>query len=104
MCSTPKPKRKTKGKSAISSTSILSSMNSNARKEFAKRANTASVQRRSKTKLQQVKTANSRIVSSQAVTNIANKKASKTKTNKSWFYWLLTASIAEIIKKIVLRH
>ncbi|MCP4325353.1 MAG: hypothetical protein GY787_26605 [Alteromonadales bacterium] len=101
MCSTPKPKRNTHGKSLVSAGGILSTITSKQRLEFAKRANDAHQQRTEK------KQHNRKLNSIKSPTpqdTVKHKKANKNKHHNTWLYWLLSASCAELFKKIVLRH
>jgi hypothetical protein len=88
MCSTPKPKQKVKGKSVTNVVSILASLDGEARKKFAQRANQA-YEHRCEVKAQE-----------QAPRNTPIKSQKKTKRlQRSWLYWLLSASITEILSR-----
>ena len=94
MCSTPKPKRKVKAKTANSSIGILSSMSSEKRREFALLANNASERRIEIEKLKMVKNKG---------LNKPNFKANtkkKAKTVSSWLYNILNTSVSDIVNKI----
>ena len=92
MCSTPKPKRKAKVTS--SSTGILSSISNEKRREFALRANQASVRRIEIEKLERVK--NKRL--NKLIFKSNTKK--KAKTVSSWLYPILNTSVSDVANKI----
>ncbi|MDX2368606.1 MAG: hypothetical protein QNK36_09435 [Colwellia sp.] len=99
MCSSPKPKRRVKAKTANSSVGILSSMSREKRLSFADRANQASERRIEAKQLKNE--ARDRI--NKLIVNKRhpqNKKA-KTNVNQSWFYWLLNAPFSELMRKLV---
>lgn len=93
MCSTPKPRTRVKGRSIVSG-SILSNLSSESRSQFSERANTAQKRRQQIAMAEQQK--NRQLISYQTVvqkTAIPQKKS----TSNSFAYWLLSASIKEII-------
>jgi len=96
MCSTPKPKRSSQGKVLASSTSILAAMNSIQRQAFAERANEASERRASKLTFKQEM--NQNIHSS---TKRHQLKAYKNNAKDTWFYWLLSASLTDVMQKLI---
>lgn len=99
MCSLPKTKRRVKAKTANSSVGILSSMSSEKRLSFAERANQASERRIEAKQLK--REAQHRI--NKLIVKKPHPQNVKTKTNKnqSWFYWLLSASFSELMRKLV---
>jgi hypothetical protein len=97
MCSTPKPKRKIKAKTANSSVGILSSMNSEKRLRFAERANQASDRR---IEAQQLKREAQHRINKLKVKK-PHPQNVKTNKNQSWFYWLLNAPFSELMRKLV---
>ncbi len=99
VCSTPKPKRRNKGKSGSNSGSILSSMNCHTRTKFAERANMASDLRVGRAKQRRLKTTKIRLIVHQNMSNTQNKKANNPKTNLSWFYWLLPHSLIKSLSE-----
>jgi len=103
MCSTPKPKRRVKVKTANASVGILSGMSSEKRQSFAQRANQASARRIEAKKLKHQK--------QNSMTNISFKRRKSTqkkaKTNKHQF-WLflliirfLKTPIHDLMRKLV---
>lgn len=99
MCSTPKPKRKIKAKTANSSVGILSSMSSEKRLRFAERANQASDRR---IEAQQLKReAQNRINKLKVKKPHPLNVKTKTNKNQSWLYWLLNAPFSELMRKLV---
>lgn len=99
MCSTPKPKRRVKTKTANSSVGILSSMSSEKRLNFADRANQASDLRVEAKQLK--REAQHRI--HKLTVKKSNPQAVKAKTNKnqSWLYWLFNAPFSELMRKLI---
>ncbi|TWX64778.1 hypothetical protein ESZ36_18975 [Colwellia demingiae] len=90
MCSTPKPKKKVKGKNSTNVVSILSQMDAEKRKQFAERANEASERREVKKQ---------EAIFQQVQLNLNKGHASlkiSTMTSKPWHYWLISASFSEI--------
>ncbi|PKH88885.1 hypothetical protein [Colwellia sp. Bg11-28] len=94
MCSTPKPKQKIKGKTSTNVVSILSQMNAEKRKQFAERANEASVRR----EIKKQKAILEQIQVDQNKAHAPLKK--KTMTSKPWHYWLISASFSEIFQTL----
>jgi len=95
MCSTPRPRTKVAGKSA-SSASFLSSMSTESRRRFTEQANIAQV-RRDKINLAKINQKNAEKTSVKM-----KSKVTKVKASKPLAYWLLTASLSEITKKLFL--
>jgi len=94
MCSTPRPKRKMKSATqGLASGSMLSGLSAQKRADFVKRANSADDRR------QQIK--QQRAEKKQALTLVKNsgKKITENKKvlTKNWSYWLVDASIKEIL-------
>jgi len=96
MCSTPKPKRSSQRKALTSSTSILAAMNSTQRQAFAERANEASERRASQ--LSYSKEMNQKIYSS---TKHSQLRAHPHGVKKTWLYWILSASLTDVMQKII---
>ncbi len=92
MCSTPRPKTKVKGKSGISG-GVLSNMNPDARSRFAERANIAQ-ERRHKImmKEQQKKRPDNSVRLDKKVKNTSDRNM-----RNSLSYWLLNASMKDIL-------
>lgn len=108
MCSTPKPKRKIKGKKGNASVGILSSMSSEKRQSFAQRANQASDRR---IEAQQLKRAKfDRINKLKVINSLPQNTITKSPQfnnqvkhqNQSGIYWLLSASIGDIFRRFVI--
>ncbi|WP_114327143.1 hypothetical protein [Candidatus Colwellia aromaticivorans] len=99
MCSSPKPKRKVKAKTANSSVGILSSMSSEKRLSFADRANQASDRRieARQLKREEQQRINKLIVKKSHPLNIK----AKTNTNQSWLYRVLNSPFSELMRRIV---
>lgn len=99
MCSTPKPKRRVKSKTASSRVGILSSMSNEKRLSFADRANQASDRR---IEAKQLKREEQHHINKLIVIkpHSQNVKA-KTNKNQSWLYWLLNAPFSELIRKLI---
>jgi histone acetyltransferase (RNA polymerase elongator complex component) len=99
MCSSPKPKRKIKAKTANSG-GILASMSSDKRLSFAERANQASDRR---LEAQQLKREEEQHRINQLTVKKRPQQSVKTKNhaNQSWFYWLLNAPFSELMRKLV---
>jgi len=91
MCSTPRPKQKVKGKPYSNVVSILASLDSEARMKFTQRANQASIHR-GEIKAQE----HAKQVSQKALVIPKPNKAKK--LQRSWLYWLLSASISDIFR------
>jgi len=107
MCSTPKPKRRVKVKTANASVGILSGMSSEKRQSFAQRANQASARRIEAKKLKLIEL--DRIGKSQITSvlpqdsNISLQKSNQLKRqNKSVIYWLLSASVSDIFRRLLM--
>lgn len=98
MCSTPKPKRKIKAKTTHSSIGILSAMSSENRQRFAKRANQANDRRLEIKKLQQEELTR---VNNLKVKSINKNEKAKTNKTQSWLYWLLNASVSDLVRSLV---
>jgi hypothetical protein len=92
MCSTPRPKKKVKGKSG-SSGGVLSNMNPDARRRFAERANIAQ-ERRHKIMMeeQQKKRLDNPVRLDKKVKNFSDRNM-----RNSLSYWLLNASMKDIL-------
>jgi len=99
MCSTPRSKRRVNAKKANGSVGILSSMSSEKRRSFAKRANQANDRR---IEVKQLKHEAQHRINKLIITkrHPRNIKA-KAKTNQSWLYWLLNAPFSELMRKLV---
>ncbi len=95
MCSTPKPKQKIKGKTSNNVVSILSQMNAEKRKQFAKCANEASERR----EIQKQKAILEQIQVEQDKAHVSLKK--NTMTSKPWHYWLISASFSEVFHTLL---
>tara|TARA_R110001583_G_scaffold39134_10_gene125719 strand:- start:30 stop:344 length:315 start_codon:yes stop_codon:yes gene_type:complete len=92
MCSTPRPKKKVKGKASLNG-SLLSNMSPEARSRFAERANVAQERRHeiSLKEKQHNRQFNASVKkSAKAVNRIAKK------SQKSLMYWLASASLKEV--------
>jgi hypothetical protein len=96
MCSTPRPKRKVTVKAGNASASILSSMSSEMRRDFALRANQAS-ERRIEIKSQKI-VQYQQITSTSVTTKVKSKK--KAKTIFSWLSCILSASVSDMANEI----
>ncbi|WP_077337853.1 hypothetical protein [Pseudocolwellia agarivorans] len=97
MCSSPKPKTQVKGtKSVGSSGSILSSISTESRIRFSERANLAQ-ERRDQIKLEEKQKA----LRLQAIHKKNEKRLLKNKQSRL-SYWLLSASLKEIIQLLFL--
>jgi len=101
MCSTTKPKRSSQGKALASSTSILATMNSTQRQAFAERANEASDRR-----VSQLKAMHPRKQEPHNSTKASQLKRDSLRTHqnrvkKTWLYWLLSAYLMNVMKKII---
>jgi len=92
MCSTPRPKTRTKGKSRASG-SLLSSMSSEARSRFAERANLAQ-ERRHQIAITVQKETNQWNHTTKTSRKAINQTIKKSQRNLS--YWLVSASIKDI--------
>jgi hypothetical protein len=94
MCSTPRPKRKIKSaKTGAISGSVLSNLSAQKRADFVKRANSADARRQEVKQQKAEKKQALSLVVNQAKKVVKNQK----KPTKSWSYWLVDASIKEII-------
>lgn len=93
MCSTPRPRAKVAGKS-VSSASILSSMSTESRRRFTEQANIAQ-ERRDKINIAEKNQRISNKASSKAISKSVKKKASK-----GLRYWLVSASLREILARL----
>ena len=93
MCSTPRPKRKVKSSTAGFSGSVLASMSSVARGDFANRANAAQDRR------DEIALINKAIQPSNQIKLVKAKlhQQAISSNNQHWRYWLLTASFKEIM-------
>ncbi|PCI55678.1 MAG: hypothetical protein COB45_06425 [Gammaproteobacteria bacterium] len=99
MCSTPRSKRRVNAKKANGSVGILSSMSSEKRRSFAKRANQAN-DRRIEAK-QLTREAQHHLNKLTLNNNHPQHIKTKTKTNQFWFYWLLKTPFSELMRKLV---
>jgi len=95
MCSTAKPNRSNLGRTLASSTSILAALNSTQRQAFAERANKASKRRVSSRRAIKQKYQEAHSSARQPHSN-----SRQAELKKSWDYWLLSASLAEVIQKL----
>jgi hypothetical protein len=98
MCSTPKPKRSSQGKSLASSTSILAAMSRTQRQAFSDRANKASERRASQLKTKQ-KEAQCSNKHSQLKHNPL--RAQQNRVKMSWIYWLVSTSLTDVMQKFI---
>lgn len=98
MCSSPKPKRRVKAKTANRG-GILASMSSDKRRSFAERANQASDRRieAKQLKRETQHRINKFTVKKSPPQNIKT----KANINQSWLYWLLNAPFSELMRKLV---
>ncbi len=101
MCSTPKLKRSNHGKTLASSTSILATINSTQRLAFAERANEASEHR-----LLQLSSTLEKDQKTHSSTKGRHLKREQLrshqhKVKQTWLYWLLSASITDVIHKLI---
>lgn len=99
MCSTPRPQHTVVGKAGYSGT-ILSTISPEARIRFAERANLAAERRHRINGREQAQQNRRHQASTRPrVTTPVTKTV-----NRGWRYWLITASITDIISLLFLKH
>lgn len=99
MCSTPKPNRRVNTKKANHSGGILSSMSSEKRQAFTERANQASARR---IKVEQLRNEKQHQLKKSTTKGSGRKNMkAKTHTKQSWLYWLLHASMGDLMRRLI---